>query len=112
MMFGVQGADATFEFFKDLPKDGSTREELAAFKKDWVAAGGLIWASTMPAMLGVSRQRWHQMKQEYEFKTYHHFGKNFVSYPIAIEFCKVQRPNGPNAPAKALKAIMRDLASD
>ena len=44
MMFGVQGADATFEFFKDLPKDGSTREELAAFKKDWVAAGGLVWA--------------------------------------------------------------------
>ena len=46
MMTEVQGADATFDFFKDLPKDESTREELAAFKKDWTAAGGLIWAST------------------------------------------------------------------
>tara|TARA_B100000614_G_C14530725_1_gene486415 strand:- start:1659 stop:1817 length:159 start_codon:yes stop_codon:yes gene_type:complete len=52
------------------------------------------------------------MKSDYGFQTYHHFGKNFLSYPIAVEFCKVQRPTGPQAPAKAIKAIMADMATD
>ena len=105
-------AAATFEFFKDVPKDESLSEEYNAYTKDFNECKGLVPEAAMPHMLGVSRQRWHQMKQEYKFKTYHHFGKNFVSYPIAIEFCKVQRPHGPNAPAQALKAIMQDLASE
>ena len=111
MMFGVQGADATFDFFKDLPQDESTREELAAFKKDWVAAGGLIWASTMPAMLGVSRQRWHQMKSDgFTFKIYHHFDKEFISFQQAVEFEKLHRPSGGRDAAKAIKDMMADAA--
>jgi len=113
MMTEVQGADATFDFFKDLPKDESTREELAAFKKDWVSAGGLVWASTMPAMLGVSRQRWHQMKSEgFTFKIYRHFDKEFISFQQAVEFEKLHRPSGTRNAAKAIKDMMVDANSE
>ena len=105
-------AAPTFEFFKDVPQDESLSEEVAAYQKDFNDCKGLIPEQAMPHMLGVSRQRWHQMKSDFGFKTYTHFGKNFLSYPIAVEFCKVQRPSGPQAPAKALKAIMQDLAQD
>lgn len=104
-------AAPTFEFFKDIPQDETLSEEVAAYTKDFNECKGLIPEQAMPHMLGVSRQRWYQMKEEYQFKTYEHFGKRFLSYPIAVEFCKARRPNGPNAPAKALKAIMADLAS-
>ena len=103
---------ATFEFFKDVPKDESVSAEVAAYTKDFNECKGLIPEAAMPHMLGVSRQRWHILKSDYGFRTYHHFGKNFLSYPIAVEFCKVQRPHGPNAPSKALKAIMADMATD
>ena len=111
MMFGVQGADATFDFFKDLPQGESTSEEVEAFKKDWTAAGGLIWSATMPHMLGVSKQRWHQMKQQgFAFKIYTHFGKEFIGYQQAIEFSKLHRPAGGRDAAKAIKDMMADAA--
>ena len=108
----MDAAAPTFEFFKDVPQDEELSGEIAAYKNDFNECKGLIPEQAMPHMLGVSRQRWHQMKTDYGFQTYHHFGKNFLSYPIAIEFCKVHRPNGPQAPAKALKAIMSDLRTD
>ena len=105
-------AAPTFEFFKDVPQDDPLSEEVAAYQRDFNECKGLIPEEAMKHMLGVSRQRWHVMKREYGFRTYQHFGKNFLSYPIAVEFCKVKRPNGPSAPAQALKAIMQDLATD
>jgi len=102
---------ATFEFFKDIPKDESVSEEAKAYYDDFNECGGLIPQSAMPHMLGVSSSRWYQIRKEYGFKTYTHFGKDFVSYPLAIEFCKTQRPNkGPASPAKAIKAMMSDLS--
>mgnify|MGYP004220995207 CR=1 FL=1 len=102
---------ATFEFFKDIPKDDSVSEEAQAYYNDFNECGGLIPAAAMPHMLGVSRQRWYVIKKDFNFKVYKHFDKEFVSYPVAIEFCKVQRPNkGPASPAKAIKAIMADLS--
>ena len=102
---------ATFEFFKDIPKDDSVSEEAQAYYNDFNECGGLIPAAAMPHMLGVSRQRWYVIKKDFNFKVYKYFDKEFVSYPVAIEFCKVQRPNkGPASPAKAIKAIMADLS--
>ena len=104
-------AAPTFEFFKDVAKDDDVSEEVQAYRKDFNDGKGLIPEAAMHHMLGVSRQRWHAMKRDYGFKVYTHFGKNFLSYPLAMEFCKVQRPNkGPASPAKALKAIMADLS--
>ena len=108
----MEAAAPTFEFFKDVPQDESLSEEVAAYQKDFNDCKGLIPEQAMPHMLGVSRQRWHQLKVEYDFKVYSHFGKNFLPYPIAVKFCKVQRPNGPSSPSQALKAIMQDLAQD
>ena len=105
-------AAPTFEFFKEVPKDEGLSEEVIAYHRDFNECKGLIPEDAMKHMLGVSRQRWHQMKSEYNFKTYRHFEKNFLSYPVAVEFCKVHRPNGPSKPVAALKAIMSDLASD
>lgn len=107
------GASAvTFEFFKDVPKDESISEEVRAYQADFNECKGLIPATAMPAMLGVSRQRWHQLREKYDFKIYHHFGKEFVSYPVAIEFVQLQRPDGPADPAKAIQAIMQDMVKD
>jgi len=100
---------ATFEFFKDIPKDDTVSEEAKAYYKDFNDCGGLIPAAAMPHMLGVSRQRWHQIKTEFHFKIYTHFDKEFVAYPVAIEYCKLHRPSGPKSPAKAIKAIMADM---
>ena len=106
------GAAATFEFFKDVPKDESLSDEVRAYHADFNECKGLIPSTAMPAMLGVSKQRWHQMKKKYAFKTYTHFGKDFVSYPVAIEFVKLKRPTGPADPAKAIQAIMADMVKD
>ena len=106
-------AAPTFEFFKDVPKDENLSEEVMAYHRDFNECKGLLPEAAMHHMLGVSKQRWHQLKGEYNFKTYKHFGKNFLSYPLAMEFCKLQRPNqGPASPAKAIKAMMADLAHD
>ena len=105
-------AAPTFEFFKDIPQEDTLSEEVIAYQRDFNECKGLIPEQAMHHMLGVSRQRWHQLKTKYGFKTYKHFGKTFLSYPVAVEFCKVQRPDGPSEPTKALKAIMADLASD
>ena len=105
-------AAPTFEFFADVPKDQSLSDEVVAYQKDFNDCKGLIPEQAMPHMLGVSRQRWYQMKADYKFKTYTHFGKNFLSYPIAVEFCKVKRPDGPSDSAKALRAILQDLSRD
>jgi hypothetical protein len=103
---------AEFEFFKDIPKDKSISEEALAYAKDFNECKGLIPNAAMPDMLGVSRQRWHQIKNEHGFKVYTHFDKDFVSYPVAMEYCKIHRPTGPASPAKALKAIMADMVKD
>lgn len=106
-------AAPTFEFFKDVPKDENLSEEVMAYHQDFNDCKGLLPEAAMHHMLGVSKQRWHQLKTEYNFKTYKHFGKNFLSYPVAMEFCKLRRPNqGPASPAKAIKAMMADLAHD
>ena len=59
--------DATFEFFKDIPKDKSVTEEALAYGRDFNEHKGLIPAAAMPSMLGVSRQRWHVIKKSYKF---------------------------------------------
>ena len=106
----MDAAAPTFEFFKDVPKDESLSDEVKAYHNDFNECKGLLPAAAMPHMLGVSTQRWSQLKVEYGFKVYHHFGKQFVSYPVAMEFCKLRRPNqGPASPAKAIKAMMADL---
>jgi len=101
--------EATFEFFKDIPKDESVSEETAAYQKDFSEAKGLIPTAAMPHMLGVSKQRWQQLKQKYNFEIYTHFDKTFVSYPVAMEFSKLHRPVGPKNAAKAIQAMMADM---
>ena len=103
---------ATFEFFKDIPKDKSISEEALAYGKDFNRHKGLIPSSAMPAMLGVSRQRWHIIKKSYKFEVMEHFEKEFVSYPVAMEYCKLHRPSGPRNAAGAIKAIMADMVKD
>lgn len=101
--------EATFEFFKEIPKDEALSEETRAYQADFNEAKGLIPSAAMPHMLGVSAQRWAQIRDEYNFTTYKHFGKQFVSFPVALEFSKLHRPVGPANAAKAIKAIIADM---
>ena len=103
---------ATFEFFKDIPKDTAVSDEALAYQKDFNEQKGLIPAAAMPAMLGVSRQRWHVIKRSYKFQVFEHFDKEFVSYPVAVEYCQIHRPSGPRRAGDALKAIMADMVTD
>ncbi len=103
---------ATFEFFKDIPKDTSVSDEALAYQKDFNDNKGLIPSSAMPHMLGISKQRWYVLKQSYKFQVFTHFGKEFVSYPVAVEYCRIHRPSGPRRAGDALKAIMADMVSD
>ena len=103
------GAETTFEFFAEIPKDDSLSDEVRAYREDFNEAGGLIPQAAMSHMLGVSNQRWCQIRDEYGFKKYRHFKKDFVSYKVAMEFSKLHRPTGPANAAKAIKAIMTDL---
>ena len=104
--------EAHFEFFKDIPKDKSVTEEALAYGRDFNEHKGLIPAAAMPSMLGVSRQRWHVIKKSYKFQVFEHFDKEFVSYPVAIAYCKLHRPSGPRRAGDALKAIMADMVTD
>jgi len=101
--------EATFEFFKDIPQDESVSEKIRAYQADLKDAGGLMPSAAMPHMLGVSRQRWYQLRDEYGFVVYRHFEKDFVSYKVAMEFSKLHRPVGPANAAKAIQAIMADM---
>ena len=103
------GAETTFEFFAEIPKDDSLSDEVRAYREDFNECGGLIPSAAMRHMLGVSKQRWYQIKQEYGFVIYRHFEKDFVSYKVAMEFSKLHRPTGPANAAKAIKAIMADM---
>lgn len=114
--------EATFDFFKDLPKreedwpDGLA-EEIANYTEDFKKHDGLIPKAAAPELLQVSRQRVDQLTAEYGFFRVKYFGKWWYSRRQLEDFWKQERKNGRNTSKgpslkKAVKAMSADLLKD
>ena len=111
--------EATFDFFKNLPqkKVGLATEiltELKEYKDCFIEHDGLIPEAAIPAMLGVSRSRVGQLKNEYSWWSKEFFGKQHFSRRQIEDFAKVDR-SGIGRPKKgkpSLKKIVKALAED
>lgn len=114
--------EATFDFFKDLPKreedwPEGLAAEISEYTADFQKHDGLIPQSAAPELLQVSRQRVDQIVKEYDFLKVQYFGKWWYSRRQLEDFWKLNRKNGrPNAKGpslkKAVKAMSADLLSD
>ena len=107
------GATTEFEFLKELEQNENTLprgivQELKDFKNDYSEHNGLLPNHTCPSLLGVSQQRWHQLREKYGFWNATYFGKTWYSRRQLEDFYKVRRKNGKPAHdvAKALKSIL------
>ena len=106
-------ATTPFEFLKDLPQNEedlpqSIREELSEYTAALKSENGLLPTAACPALLGVTRQRFYQLRDEYGFKQFKFFDKVFFSRQQLEDFYKVQRKSGaPGSDlAKAIKATL------
>jgi hypothetical protein len=114
--------EATFDFFKDLPKreedwpDG-LREEIAGYTDDFKKHDGLIPQAAAPELLQVSPQRVDQLRKEYGFFRVKYFGKWWYSRRQLEDFWKMERKNGHHSKKgpslkKAVKAMSADLLKE
>ena len=107
-----QTATDTFEFLSDLPQahdamPEEVRSELDSFMADQKEHDGLIPSGTVPALLGVSQQRWSQLKNTYDFWSAEHFEKVWYSRRQIEDFYKVRRGRG--RPASDVAGILKSL---
>lgn len=114
-IFGAMGgAETTFDFLAELPQreeDWSAElvAEVKAYKDDWEEQGGLLTGVACPPLLGVSKQRFHQLVAQYDFWSATHLGQKFYSFNQLFAFSKVRRSNGhPGSDAKGvLKSLLK-----
>lgn len=114
--------DATFDFFKDLPKKEEDwpeglAVEISEYTADFEKHNGLIPQSAAPELLQVSQQRVDQLRKEYGFFRVKYFGKWWYSRRQLEDFWKMERKNGRNSSKgpslkKAVKAMSADLLKD
>ena len=92
----VSEADAIeFPFLADLPKREDWPAELAAevdaYVADFKEHDGLLIQKACPALLGVSRQRFHQLVQTYNFQKFEHFESTWYSRKQLQKFASLHR---------------------
>jgi hypothetical protein len=82
---------------------GKRSKGLFDFLKDWrefsrisKLQGGLVPVSVVPNILGVSRQRVHQLVEEGTFSHWTFYGKKWVSQDEVVAFAKLNRQAGEN----------------
>ena len=105
-------ATTPFEFLKDLPQneddlDPGIVQELKEYTADFKEHDGLLIGAACPALLGVSQQRFSQLKDEYKFWNKVYFGKKMYSRRQLEDFYKVRRAQGKpgHSSAAAIKAV-------
>jgi hypothetical protein len=108
----MEAATTPFEFLKDLPQreedmDPGIVEELKMYTADFKEHDGLLIGQACPALLGVSKQRFSQLKTEYKFWNKEYFGKTMYSRRQLEDFYKVRRAQGRpgHSSAAAIKAV-------
>ena len=117
-IFGAMGGtETTFDFLAELPQreeDWSSElvAEVKAYKDDWKEQGGLLTGVACPPLLGVSKQRFHQLATEYDFWNKTHLGQKFYSFNQLFAFYKVRRKQGKagSDTAEVLKSLLKQGA--
>lgn len=110
------------EIFADLPKkDGAfpdhIKKDLRLAKELYKSENGLIPSAACHEIFQVSRQRWHQMCNEYLFKSWTLFGKKFFSRKQLEEFYTLDRQKfgkfgDKRDVGKMVKDTLKDANSD
>lgn len=104
--------ETTFEFLNDLEQNenelpGELVQALKDFKADFQEHNGLIPSGSVPALLGVSKQRWSQLNHKYGFWNAEYFEKTWYSRQELEDFYKVERKNG--AAAHSVSKVLKSL---
>jgi hypothetical protein len=109
----MSAATTPFGFLKDLPQRDEDLplgivEELKMYTADFKEHDGLLIGSACPALLGVTQQRFSQLKTEYNFWNKEYFGKTMYSRRQLEDFYKVRRKSGAagHSVTKVIKATM------
>ena len=85
-LFGLPEKESTF-----TSDDLADLDEFVALTKKHK---GLLLQAVVPKLLGVSRQRFHSMQEQYKFKSWTLFGKEWFSRTEIESFSKVNRNSG------------------
>jgi hypothetical protein len=112
----VNDSSTTFDFLNELEDNGNVLppelvQEVQDFKADYDKFNGLLPSGTVPDLLGVSRQRWDQLREKYGFWSKTYFDKTWYSRQEIEDFYKVSRKAGrpSHDVAKVLKSILPAL---
>ncbi len=112
----VDGVAIQYDLLTGVPvKDSNLNEEELAQVDEFVALqvehDGLLLNAVIPELLQVSRQRWHQIRKEYEFVSWDFFGHTWYSRKQIEDFSKLDRSSGRGRPslAKVVEATKKEL---
>jgi len=70
--------------------------------------GGLVPQSSVATILGVSRQRVHQLVSEGTFSTWTFYGMKWLSQQEVVSFAKLNRKPGENQHSPSMKQMWKD----
>ena len=70
--------------------------------------GGLVPMSAVATILGVSRQRVHQLVDEGTFKHWTFYGMKWLSQEEVVSFAKLNRPKGENQYSPSTKQLWKE----
>ena len=86
-----------------MPLAKKKKLRLLSFLDDWrefsrisKLQGGLVPQSVVATILGVSRQRVHQLIEEGTFSHWDFYGKKWLSQEDVVSFAKLNRKTGEN----------------
>jgi len=71
-------------------------EDVREFKRIVKLQGGLVPQSAVPTVLGLSRQRVHQLVSEGTLSHWTFYGMNWLSQDEVVSFAKLNRQQGEN----------------
>jgi len=88
-----------FDFLQDLPQNESVwpaglKEEISEYTSAFLEHDGLILKAVAPDLLQVSRQRFDQICDKYDFWSKEFFDKTWYSRRELEKFYKIDRPTG------------------
>jgi hypothetical protein len=71
-----------------------TQEERRQYLELDAAHGGLIWPARAATVLGISRQRMHQLMQEHKIPWVELAGRRCILHDQLADFCALARTQG------------------
>ena len=82
--------------------------DIREFAKLTKLHGGLVPMSAVATILGVSRQRVHQLVDEGTFKHWTFYGMKWLSQEEVVSFAKLNRPKGENQYSPSTKQMWKE----